>query len=180
MPAQEQVVNQSSDSILVESLVEKAGTRQAQLPVDELRIINTVPLVDMEGGRYGKGEIITEMPIDPDSWFFKCHFPGDPIMPGCLGLEGLWQSLGVFLFFHGIDGKVRALGVGELKLSGEVLPSAKTLQFHLHVRKVMKRNCSIALADGEVRVDGKLIYEAKDIKVGIFPDAENQSAVGDE
>lgn len=179
MPAQEQVAPQLGESLLVESLIKQAGTRQAQLPIDELRIINTVPLVDMEGGRYGKGEIITEMPIDPDLWFFKCHFPGDPIMPGCLGLEGLWQSLGVFLFFHGIDGKVRALGVGELKLSGEVLPTAKTLQFHLHVRKVMKRNCSIALADGEVRVDGKLIYEAKDVKVGIFPETDSDCSEGE-
>jgi 3-hydroxyacyl-[acyl-carrier protein] dehydratase/trans-2-decenoyl-[acyl-carrier protein] isomerase len=170
MPAIEQVDMNRGESISVESLLEQTGNRQAQLPIDELRIIDSVPLLNLDGGRYGKGEIVTEMPIDSEAWFFKCHFPGDPIMPGCFGLEGLWQSLGLLLFFHGVDGKVRALGVGELKLSGEVLPTANVLQFHLHVRKLMKRNCSIALADGEVRVDGKLIYEAKDVKVGIFPE----------
>jgi 3-hydroxyacyl-[acyl-carrier protein] dehydratase/trans-2-decenoyl-[acyl-carrier protein] isomerase len=164
----------------VESLIAQAGSKQAQLPVDQLRLLKDVPLIDMEGGKYGKGEVIAEMEINPDLWFFKCHFPGDPIMPGCLGLEGLWQTLGLFLFFQGIDGKVRALGVGELKLTGEVLPTVKKLQFHVHIRKLMKRNFSVALADGEVRADGEVIYTAKDIKVGIFPtdDAPHNSLSG--
>ncbi|MFT6153752.1 MAG: 3-hydroxyacyl-[acyl-carrier protein] dehydratase/trans-2-decenoyl-[acyl-carrier protein] isomerase [Crocinitomicaceae bacterium] len=156
----------------VESLIEQAGSKQAQLPIDQLRLLKDVPLIDMAGGKYGKGEVIAEMEINPDLWFFKCHFPGDPIMPGCLGLEGLWQTVGLFLFFQGIDGKVRALGVGELKLTGQVLPTVKKLQFHVHIRKLMKRSCSVALADGEVRADGELIYTAKNIKVGIFPDAD--------
>lgn len=156
----------------VEGLIEQAGNTEAQLPVDELRLLKDVPLIDLKGGKYGKGEVIAEMEINPDLWFFKCHFPGDPIMPGCLGLEGLWQTVGMFLFFQGIDGKVRALGVGELKLSGEVLPTVKKLQFHVHIKKLMKRGCSVALADGEVRADGELIYSAKGIKVGIFPTIE--------
>ena len=159
----------------VDTLIQMAGTTQAQLPADELRLIQSVPHFSLDGGRYGKGEIVTEMPITPDLWFFQRHFPGDPIMPGCLGLEGLWQTLGLFLFFQGVDGKVRALGVQDLKLSGEVLPTAKALRFHIHVRKIMKRNCSIALGDGEVTVDGQVIYTAKDIKVGIFPEQEAQS-----
>jgi 3-hydroxyacyl-[acyl-carrier protein] dehydratase/trans-2-decenoyl-[acyl-carrier protein] isomerase len=162
--------------ISVETLINSAGSKQAQLPIDQLRLLKDVPLIDMKGGKYGKGEVITEMEINPDLWFFKCHFPGDPIMPGCLGLEGLWQTVGLFLFFQGIDGKVRALGVGELKLTGEVLPTVKKLQFHVHIRKLMKRGCSVALADGEVRADGELIYTAKNIKVGIFPDAEDETA----
>jgi 3-hydroxyacyl-[acyl-carrier protein] dehydratase/trans-2-decenoyl-[acyl-carrier protein] isomerase len=161
--------------ISVETLISSAGSKQAQLPIDQLRLLKDVPLIDMNGGKYGKGEVITEMEINPDLWFFKCHFPGDPIMPGCLGLEGLWQTVGLFLFFQGIDGKVRALGVGELKLTGEVLPTVKKLQFHVHIRKLMKRGCSVALADGEVRADGELIYTAKNIKVGIFPDAEDET-----
>jgi 3-hydroxyacyl-[acyl-carrier protein] dehydratase/trans-2-decenoyl-[acyl-carrier protein] isomerase len=163
--------------ISVETLINSAGSKQAQLPIDQLRLLKDVPLIDMNGGKYGKGEVITEMEINPDLWFFKCHFPGDPIMPGCLGLEGLWQTVGLFLFFQGIDGKVRALGVGELKLTGEVLPTVKKLQFHVHIRKLMKRGCSVALADGEVRADGELIYSAKNIKVGIFPDAESETTM---
>lgn len=157
--------------ISVDSLISQSSNTQAQLPADQLRLLKDVPLLDLKGGNYGKGEIIAEMEITPDLWFFQCHFPGDPIMPGCLGLEGLWQTVGLFLFSQGIDGKVRALGVEELKLSGEVLPSVKKLQFHVHIRKLINRNFAMALADGEVRADGKVIYTAKNIKIGIFPEA---------
>ncbi len=154
----------------VQSLMETVGGDSAQLPVGELRLLNHVPLISEQGGRYGKGQVVTEMIIDPESWFFKCHFPNDPIMPGCLGIEGLWQSLGLFLALKGFKGKGRALGVSSLKFSGEVLPTAKRLQFHLHIRRVVERDWVIALADGDVLVDGKLIYEARDLKVGIFPE----------
>lgn len=165
MHAMAQVIDQD-----VASLLSQIGKDTAQLPIGELRLLNHVPLISETGGRYGKGEVITEMVIDPESWFFKCHFPDDPIMPGCLGIEGLWQSLGLFLAVKGVKGKGRALGVGKLKFSGEVLPSAKHLQFHFHIKKVVSRDWVLAFADGEVSVDGKLIYEAVDVKVGIFPD----------
>ena len=157
----------------VQTLMDSVGGNSAQLPVGELRLLNHVPLMSDSGGRYGKGQVVTQMVIDPESWFFKCHFPDDPIMPGCLGIEGLWQSLGLYLALKGFKGKGRALGVSSLKFSGEVLPSAKCLQFQLHIRKVVERDWVIALADGEVFVDGKLIYEAKDLKVGIFPEVKN-------
>ena len=168
MHAMTQVVDQD-----VAWVLSQIGKDTAQLPVGELRLLSHVALMTETGGRYGKGEVITQMVIDPESWFFKCHFPDDPIMPGCLGIEGLWQSLGLFLALKGVKGKGRALGVGRLKFSGEVLPSAQYLRFHLHIKKVVSRDWVLALADGEVLVDGKLIYEALDVKVGIFPSVKH-------
>ncbi len=165
MTAAVQFVDEDIDAVL-----SHFATSKAQLPIDELRILDRVPLLTPEGGRYGKGEVITEMDIHPDLWFFKCHFPGDPVMPGCLGIEGLWQSLGMFLALQGFQGKGRALGVGELRFFGEVLPTAKKLQFHLNIERIVSRKWAVAVADGEVRVDGKAIYQAEKIKVGIFPE----------
>ena len=112
MHAMTQVVDQD-----VAWVLSQIGKDTAQLPVGELRLLSHVALMTETGGRYGKGEVITQMVIDPESWFFKCHFPDDPIMPGCLGIEGLWQSLGLFLALKGVKGKGRALGVGRLKFS---------------------------------------------------------------
>lgn len=145
---------------------------KTSLPVDELRLLNRVIHLDHAGGKYGKGTITTEMDIHPDLWFFKCHFPGDPVMPGCLGIECLWQSLGLLLALKDIPGKGRALGVDHLKFFGEVLPHMKKLQFRLDVNRLIHRNWAVAVADGFVSVDGKIIYEAKQIKVGIFPETE--------
>ena len=148
----------------------KALTGRAGLPIDELRLIDRVIHLDHHGGTKGKGTIITEMDIHPDLWFFKCHFPGDPVMPGCLGIECLWQSLGLLLALKQIPGKGRALGVGNLKFFGEILPTANKLQFHLDVNRFIHRNWAVAVADGFVTVDGKTIYEAEQIKIGIFPE----------
>ncbi|EAT13703.1 3-hydroxydecanoyl-ACP dehydratase [Oceanobacter sp. RED65] len=161
MNAVKDVINQDVESIL-------DAMHGAQLPQGELKLLNHVPLISEQGGRYGKGQVIAQMKIHPDLWFFKCHFPGDPIMPGCLGIEGLWQSLGLFLAFKGAKGKGRALGVGELKFLGEVLPSNQLLQFQVHIKKIKSAACTLVVADGDVLVDGKLIYQAKDIKVGMF------------
>ncbi len=159
----------------IKTLINSAGKGGAQLPNDELDLLETAPLISQTGGRYGKGEMITQMNITPDMWFFKCHFPGDPVMPGCLGIECLWQSLGLYLSLLGFKGKGRALGVGELKFNGEVLKTSKSVEFHLHIEKIVSnRKFSVALADGEVRVDGKVIYQAKQVKVGIFPRTEEE------
>lgn len=161
------IANCNVDDVL-STLIGKAG-----LPTDQLKLMNRVIHLDHNGGSHGKGSIVTEMDIHPDLWFFKCHFPGDPVMPGCLGVECLWQSLGLFLALKQIPGKGRALGVGNLRLFGEILPTAKKVQFHLDVNRFVHRNWAIGVADGFVSVDGKTIYEAEQIKVGIFPETEN-------
>ena len=117
---------------------------------------------------FSKGEIIAELDIKPNLWFFDCHFKNDPVMPGCLGLDALWQLVGFFLGWLGAPGKGRALGVGEVKFSGEVLNFAKKVKYTLHIKKVIIKRLALAVADGIMSVDGKNIYTAKDLKVGLF------------
>jgi len=123
------------------------------------------------GGSVGKGEVEAEFDIDPDLWFFKCHFQDDPVMPGCLGLDALWQMVGFFLGWMGGLGKGRAIGVGEVKFSGMVLPSAKKVSYYIDLKRVIMRRLVMGVADGIVKVDGKIIYEARDLKVGLFTEA---------
>ena len=119
-------------------------------------------------GKYGKGEIIAELDIHPDLWFFDCHFESDPVMPGCLGLDATWQLLGFFLGWVGNPGRGRALGVGNVKFSGQVLPTAKKLTYRIDLKRVISRKLVLGLADATVSVDGKDIYQADDLKVGLF------------
>lgn len=120
------------------------------------------------GGRYGKGEILAELDIRPDSWFFACHFESDPVMPGCLGLDALWQLLGFFLGWIEAPGRGRALGVGEVRFTGEVRPKAKNLAYHVEVKRVIRRQFTQAIADGVLKVAGRPIYEVKNLRVGVF------------
>lgn len=120
------------------------------------------------GGLFGKGEIQADFDIKPDLWFFKCHFKDDPVMPGCLGLDAMWQLLGFFLGWLGGIGKGRALGVGEVKFTGMVLPSAKMVSYAIDLKRVVMRRLVIGVADGIMKVDGRPIYEAKDLRVGLF------------
>jgi len=120
------------------------------------------------GGSHDKGEVVAEMDVKSDLWFFRCHFEGDPVMPGCLGLDALWQLVGFFLGWLGAPGKGRALGVGEVKFSGMVEPGAKLISYHLNLRRVIMRKLVMGIADGIMKVDGQPIYEAKDLKVGLF------------
>jgi 3-hydroxyacyl-[acyl-carrier protein] dehydratase/trans-2-decenoyl-[acyl-carrier protein] isomerase len=124
-------------------------------------------------GDFGKGLILAELDITPDLWFFDCHFPGDPVMPGCLGLDAMWQLVGFFLGWVGGKGKGRALGVGEVKFTGQILPTAKKVTYEIHMKRVVNRKLVMGLADGRVCVDGKEIYVAKDLKVGLFQDTSN-------
>lgn len=151
---------------------------QVDLPIDEMKMINRVIHLDHTGGDFGKGHIVTELDLHPDLWFFKCHFPGDPVMPGSLGIECLWQSLGLYLALKNIPGKGRALGVGNLKFMGEITPAAKKVQFELHVNRFVHRNMAVALANGEVKVDGEILYTAEGVKAGIFPNATALSFPG--
>jgi 3-hydroxyacyl-[acyl-carrier protein] dehydratase/trans-2-decenoyl-[acyl-carrier protein] isomerase len=144
------------------------GEGNAQLPVDNMLMMDRITHIDSTGGEYGKGEIIAELDINPSIWFFKCHFPGDPVMPGCFGLDAMWQLLGFYLGWRGNPGKGRALGSGEVKFTGQILPTAKLVTYHLHIKRLIERKLIMGIADGTVECDGKIIYSAIDLKVGLF------------
>ena len=143
-------------------------TDSARLPTGQMRMMDRVSVINDHGGKYGKGEIQAELDIHPGLWFFGCHFIGDPVMPGCLGLDALWQLGGFFLTWAGNLGKGRALGVGKVRFSGQVLPSAKLVSYTLNVKRVIARKLALIIADGTVCVDGREIYSAEDIRVGLF------------
>ncbi len=144
------------------------GPGNARLPLPPMLMFDRITQINDDGGDFGKGYIEAEFDINPDLWFFKCHFESDPVMPGCLGLDALWQLVGFFLGWTGAPGSGRALGLGELKLSGQVQPEAKLVTYKLHLKRVINRRLVMGIADGYMYVDGKLIYEAKDLKVGLF------------
>ena len=151
---------------------EMFGPGNAQLPVPNMLMMDRVLRIADHGGMHGKGEIIAELDINPDLWFFACHFPGDPVMPGCLGLDAMWQIVGFYLAWIGNPGHGRALGVGEVKFSGQVLPSAEKVTYHVHMKRVISRKLALGIADGSMDVDGRTIYEAKDLRVGLFTSTE--------
>ncbi|HET7099926.1 MAG TPA: 3-hydroxyacyl-[acyl-carrier-protein] dehydratase FabA [Terriglobia bacterium] len=160
-------------SFTLEDLLECAkgkmfGPGNAQLPLPPMLMFNRITRISDVGGTEDKGEIEAEFDIHPDLWFFQCHFQGDPVMPGCLGLDALWQLVGFFLGWMGGLGKGRALGVGEVKFTGMVLPTAKKITYAINMKRVIMRRLIIGVADGIMKVDGKVIYEAKDLKVGLF------------
>jgi len=177
MSDQAEAIVNAKNSFSYEELLDCAhgklfGPGNARLPLPPMLMFDRIVTINREGGKYNKGEIVAEFDIRPDLWFFRCHFESDPVMPGCLGLDAMWQLVGFFLGWLKAPGRGRALGVGEVKFSGEVLPTAKRVSYHIDVKRVILRKLVLAIADGLMKVDGKPIYESKDLRVGLFTATE--------
>ena len=149
------------------------GKDNAQLPLPPMLMFDRITKVSDDGGTYNNGQIIAEMDITKDLWFFQCHFEGDPVMPGCLGLDAMWQLLGFYLGWKGGPGKGRALGSGEVKFTGQVLPTAKKITYTINLKRLIMRRLVMGIADATMEVDGRLIYQATDLKVGLFTRTDN-------
>jgi 3-hydroxyacyl-[acyl-carrier protein] dehydratase/trans-2-decenoyl-[acyl-carrier protein] isomerase len=139
-----------------------------QLPLPPMLMFDRISEIAETGGEHGKGLIRAELDVKPDLWFFACHFKGDPVMPGCLGVDALWQLLGFFLGWLGSAGKGRALGLGEVKFSGQVLPSVKKVVYGIDIKRVLRSKLVLGVADGWLAADGTVLYRASDLKVGLF------------
>ena len=152
---------------------EMFGPDNGRLPLPDMLMMDRITHISDEGGAFGKGRIEAELDISPDLWFFQCHFRGDPVMPGCLGLDALWQLVGFFLVWKKNPGRGRALGVGEVKFAGQVLPTARLVRYEVDIKRVVERKLVLALADARVLVDGREIYTASDLRVGLFTSTES-------
>ena len=148
------------------------GMGNARLPLPPMLMFDRITKITEKGGNHDKGEIIAELDVKPDLWFFGCHFETDPVMPGCLSLDALWQLVGFFLGWLGEPGRGRALGVNQVKLSGEVLPTAKLVTYHLNFKRIIKRKLVLGVADGTMSADGTPVYEANGLKVGLITTPE--------
>ena len=144
------------------------GPGNAQLPIDNMLMLDRITKITEQEGNFNKGYIEAELDIHPKLWFFDCHFPGDPVMPGCLGLDALWQLIGFFLGWKGNEGQGRALGCGEVKFTGQVTPEAKLVSYKIHMSRLIERKLVMGIGDATMEVDGKVIYTAKDLRVGLF------------
>lgn len=156
------------DDLLACGRGELFGPGNAQLPLPPMLMFDRITSVSADGGEHGKGELRAELDVNPDLWFFPCHFQGDPVMPGCLGLDALWQLCGFFLGWMGAPGRGRALGVGEVKFTGMVTPVVKKVEYIVTLKRVILRKLVLGVADGLMKADGEPIYAATDLKVGLF------------
>jgi 3-hydroxyacyl-[acyl-carrier protein] dehydratase/trans-2-decenoyl-[acyl-carrier protein] isomerase len=154
------------------------GAGNAQLPLPPMLMFDRITEISESGGEHGKGMVRAEFDVNPDLWFFACHFKGDPVMPGCLGIDALWQLLGFYLGWLGASGKGRALGMGEVKFSGQVQPTVKKVVYGVEIKRVMRSKLVLGVADGWVSADGTVIYKAQDLKVGLFRQEETAGAEG--
>jgi 3-hydroxyacyl-[acyl-carrier protein] dehydratase/trans-2-decenoyl-[acyl-carrier protein] isomerase len=149
------------------------GPGNAQLPLPPLLMMDRIVHISADRGDFGKGLIIAELDIHPDLWFFQCHFQGDPVMPGCLGLDAMWQLVGFFLGWMGGPGRGRALGAGEIKFTGQVRPTANKLTYRIHMKRVILRKLVMGIANAAMDVDGREIYAGRDLRVGLFTSTES-------
>ena len=154
------------------------GAGSAQLPTPPMLMFNRITEITEDGGAYGKGRVVAELDIHPDLWFFECHFPSDPVMPGCLGLDALWQLVGFFLTWSELPGKGRALGSKEVKFSGMVVPSVKLLRYEIDMRRTMRKPLILGIGDGAMYADDQQIYRAKDLRVGLFSPEQLAAGIG--
>lgn len=152
---------------------EMFGPGNAQLPIPPMLMFDRIVSITEDGGSEGKGSMIAELDIHPELWFFNCHFQGDPVMPGCLGLDAMWQLIGFFLGWMGGPGRGRALGAGEVKFTGQVTPKTKLITYHIDMKRVIMRKLVVGIGDAVLTADGKEIYFAKDLRVGLFTSTEN-------
>lgn len=163
----------SKEELLTCGRGEMFGEGNAQLPLPPMLMFDRIVKISEDGGKYGQGEIIAELDINPDLWFFGCHFTGDPVMPGCLGLDAMWQLVGFYLGWKGGPGRGRALGAGEVKFTGQVLPTGKLVRYHIDLKRVIMRKLVMGIADARMEVDGREIYVANDLRVGLFTTTDN-------
>ncbi len=161
------------DELLSCASGELFGAGNAQLPAPPMLMLDRIVTINEDGGVYGKGQIIAELDIHSDLWFFDCHFKGDPVMPGCLGLDAMWQLVGFYLGWKGGPGRGRALGSGEVKFYGQVTPDKKLVTYKINLKRVIMRKLVMGIADAVMEVDGKEIYSTKDLRVGLFTSTEN-------
>lgn len=148
------------------------GADAPRLPLPPMLMFDRITSISSDGGPHGMGQVVAELDIDPGLWFFGCHFESDPVMPGCLGLDAMWQLVGFFLCWRGGRGRGRALGVGEVKFTGQVLPQARLVTYVVDMKRVILRKLQMGIADATMSVDGRQIYTATDLKVGLFTSTE--------
>ena len=147
------------------------GPGNAQLPLPPMLMFDRITEISEVGGSAGLGKVVAELDVKPDLWFFPCHFQGDPVMPGCLGLDALWQMTGFFLGWLGQTGKGRAIGVGEVKLTGMITPKVKKVTYEVDVTRLILRKLKLAVSNGTLKADGELVYQVTGMKVGLFEPA---------
>lgn len=161
------------EALLASGRGELFGNGNARLPAPPMLMLDRIITINADGGAHGKGYIEAELDIHPDLWFFQCHFIGDPVMPGCLGLDAMWQLVGFYLGWQGNPGRGRALGSGEVKFFGQVLPTAKKITYNIHIKRTINRSLILGIADGNVSVDGREIYSAEGLRVGLFTSTDS-------
>lgn len=158
----------SKEELLESSRVGLFGEGNAKLPAPPMLMMDRITQITLDGGAKGKGSVVAELDIDPSLWFFQCHFIGDPVMPGCLGLDAMWQAVGFWLGWSGSPGRGRALGVGKVKFTGQVTNDIKTVRYEIDIKRAMRGKLVLGIADGRLYADDQLIYTADDMRVGLF------------